>query len=285
MSKLKNELSIEEREEKSKIFNKIGLIILIVILCVCSFGFGYGSSASYIAKASTNKNASTEKGTVKCGANDSSLEILSTTDDEVLNVIDRISHADTYYCGVWDMYSTGDFSVNDFSNKVAFHTTLNYLRSRDGLKFDENYELTKDTFDKALAEIYGKDYKFTEYKDQPSCPAFTWNESKQAWIVGEHGCGGTCGPHNMKRVVKAYKTNNTMVLEVRVIFVDYHDTITYYKDVNHTLNITDKLNTYLEFGDSHTNDSASNYNLGSLYELTFKLEDGNYVFSSSKLVK
>ncbi len=293
----KEKKSLEEREARGKIFNKIGLIILILLLCAVSFGFGFCSNLKIVnntSNATSNqKKSSTSKdvevvdknGTTECESQGMTVENLDVTSPEVQNAIDKISYAINHYCGVWDAYSTKQiFNSNDFSNSLAFEMVISKFYS-DGRKLEEGSEITKSEFDSKLASLLGSNYKFTEYKDQNVCPNYKWDETKQAWIQGVSGCGGTCGPHSMKRVVKAHKTDNSMTLYVRVIFVDYEsDTYNYYGDAAKTKKLTDELEGYYDHSLKVVSESDANYNKGALYKLNFSKENDNYVFNSSELV-
>ena len=76
-----------------------------------------------------------------------------------------------------------------------------------------------------------------------------------------------------------YKKGNNIELYVRVLFTSLGDTVptVYYKDVNKTQPLeVDKANVV------DYNISDETYALGSLYKMTFTLENGHYIFSSSK---
>lgn len=276
---------------KSKNCNNISLIILIIILCLCSFAFGFCMNFKYTTNnynsTSNQKNLSTSKssnesyknGTTECEADGYTIENLDITDPEVQKAIDDISIGLDKYCGVWDMYSTGVFNSSDISNELAFRMVVANM-SKYGREFKEGSEISKESFDASLASILGKDYKFTEYKTFNTCPSYTWDANKQAWVEGVSACGGTCGPHDLKKIVKAHKAGDTLTIYVRVIFTDNTgNTIKYFSDSNMTKEIAvDK-----DY-DGFIRETDANFHQGSLYKLIFVDENGNYAFHSSELI-
>ena len=100
-------------------------------------------------------------------------------------------------------------------------------------------------------------------------------------------CGGTCGPRDYVKIVKATKTDSKIELNIRVLFrgdeefknAGGYSYPKYYKDSKKTIEVDltrDYENIPLE--------TSENYQKGSLYKMIFTNEDGNYVFTSSELV-
>lgn len=282
-------MSESNKEEKSRKLNKVSLIIMICILMIFCFGIGYAFKDRLSVNnfnSSSQKNSSKGASSTECAELDV-VENLDVTDSQVSNLIATLSRANTYYCGVWDYYTAGKYTTSDISNDLAFAITMSNLYA-DGVKLDEGTEVSKEQFSKKLASIFGKDYEY-EYVDRRGCPSYTYDSSKEAYIQGIAACGGTCGPTNMKRIVKAIKTDSTMEIYVRVLFIDDYtnaikvngqEFLKYYKDAAKSQEL-DLDRDYENF----PYETDSNYNKGSLYKFTFNNEDGNYVFVSSELVE
>jgi hypothetical protein len=297
----KENTNLEEREARGKILNKISLIIAIVLICAACFGMGYAVNFKYVVN-NTNATSNQKKsktssvdspvdknGTTECVSEGFTVENLDVTDPVVQNTVKKISIGAGHYCGVWNMYSDKAIfnAKEDIDNSLAFDIVLANL-FEEGYKLEEGNELSKADFDAKLASIFGKDYKFTKYEDLLVCPQFKWDESKQAWVQGVSACGGTCGPHSMKRVVKAHIAGDAMTVYVRVLFSKYDSDANkarYYSDAKYTNELTDSLDGHIEYGDKIINETDANFNKGALYKLVFAKENDNYVFNSSELIK
>ena len=140
---------------------------------------------------------------------------------------------------------------------------------------------TASELETKIRNTFGKNYSFT-HRTINSCPIFEYDSANQKYVINTPpACGGTCGPTNLKKVVRALKNNQSIELYVRVLFAGGASATDYYKDYNKTQKVEG-----LEL-DSNTTfpiESDNNVAKGSLYKLTFSNEDGSYVFVSSELV-
>lgn len=292
----KNE-NLEEKEARSKVLNKIALIIAIVLLCAACFGIGFGTNFRIVnntTNATSNKKnsktnaVSNEKtltdptGTTECSYEGIDVEFLDVTDPLVQETADKIDHAFNSYCGVWDYFTDGIFTAKDFNDDLVFEIGMYEAYKGGNKQFKEGTEITKNDLYSALRRVFGMDFadKFDGYKDYNKCPGYKYDSSKEVFTQQPSACGGTCGPHHQKKIVKAVKSNDSLIIYERVVFINTAGSgIRYYEAIKQGDEITDKLE--LD-NDGIFVQTDSNYNYGSLYKLTFTKEDGNYVFSSSE---
>ena len=293
----KNE-NLEEKEARGKVLNKIGLIIVIVLLCAACFGLGFGTNfrivnnttnATSNQKKSKTNSVSNEKtltdptGTTECSYEGSDVEFLDVTDPLVQETADKIDHAFNSYCGVWDYFTDGIFTAKDFNDDLVFEIGMYEAYKGGNKQLKEGTEITKNDLYSALRRVFGMDFadKFDGYKDYNKCPGYKYDSSKEVFTQQPSACGGTCGPHHQKKIVKAVLSDGALIIYERVVFINYTDDgkIRYYEAIKQGDEITDKLK--LD-NDGIFVQTDSNYNYGSLYKLTFTREDGNYVFASSE---
>jgi len=286
--------NLEEREARGKILNKIALIIVIVLLCAACFGIGFAvnfkivnntSNATSNQKNSKTNAVSNEKtltdptGTTECNYDGNNVDFLDVTDPLVQETSSKVENALSRYCGVWDEYTDGIFSANDFDKTLVFEMGMREAYKSANKQFKEGIEISKNDFYSALRRLFGKDFadKFDGYKDYNGCPSFKYDATKEVFTQQPSACGGTCGPHNVKKIVKAIKSDNSLIIYQRVVFLG--ENFKYFKDSK----LTNEINSQLSLdNDGFIINTDSNYNKGSLYKLTFNYEDGNYVFATSE---
>lgn len=205
-------------------------------------------------------------------------EVLETTDQVVLNAMNKINSAWGYYCGTDSVYmTTKKVTAADISNDFAYVTVMNKLAT------DTNSPVPASRLDQAIDETFGKDYQF-EHKNYSSCPMYSYDAATGNYNFVGSACGGTCGPTNIKEIVKAIKKDQTLEIYIRVIFsnpeIAEGERYSYCKDSN-----LEQIVGYLSYEDRIYNEEQVTdlVSKGSLYKFTFKLEDGNYVFYSSEL--
>ena len=292
-NKKKKEESLEEKEARGKVLNKITLIIAICLLCAACFGLGFGTNFKLVrnttnATSNQKKSSGSEKsladptGTTECSYEGSDVEFLDVTDSLVQETADKIDHALTKYCGVWEYFTDGTFTADEFDENLVFEMAMVDAYKSANKSFGEGTEISKNDFYSAVRRLFGKDFadKYDSYRDHRGCPNFNYDSSKQVFVQQPSACGGTCGPYHQKKIVKAIKSDSELIIYERVVFVNNADSkIRYYEAIKDGDEITDKLE--LDH-DGIFVQTDSNYNLGSLYKLTFTYEDGNYVFSSSE---
>lgn len=205
-------------------------------------------------------------------------EYLETTDQLVLDAMDKINSALGYHCGTEKEYMKNTkVTVQNITNELAYATVMTKLIT------DTNTPISKAQVDKTIAETFGKNYQF-EHKTYRSCPTYTYDATTGYYNFAGAECGGTCGPSTEKKIVKARKKDKTLEIYERIIFANTDmtekDKIAYCKDVD-----LQQVVGYLSSSDIQYNQEEVQriVSKGSLYKITFNLEDGTYVFASSEL--
>ncbi len=208
---------------------------------------------------------------------------LDVMSEEVTSLYDKISYGLNLYCGVNDYYTNKKVVASDISNETAFELVLTQLHEKGLYNIISGGSFRKEAVDEVLLELFGSDYTF-QHQTYQTCPIFTYDSITETYTSGDPACGGMCGAYPLKRVEKAIQKNDTISLFVRVLFADTssdNGLVAYYRDYNKTDLIYD-----LE-RDEHgvVLNNEENLSKGSLYQLDFVLEEGNYVFVSSTPVK
>lgn len=285
-SAIANEMKNNKKSNNRKKENHKRNPLIICLLIIISFTLGTISTyyyfevikKDYITIENNSKNETTK--------NKEQIEILEITDSQVIKLYNNISNAIGYYCDIDDYYKDEKVTVNNLSEDLALNIAIFQLyndkkESGQGIKFYKGDSFTSEELNKKITEIFGKNFKYTN-KDINSCPSFKYDNTTNKYIIEqEPACGGTCGPVNIIKVVKAIKSDNSIEIYVRVLFVDVDENsnIIYYKDYTKTQALTN-----LEKNDvtGAVKDSDKNLSQGGLYKLTFNKEESNYVFASSE---
>ncbi|MBP3841871.1 MAG: hypothetical protein IK997_07125 [Bacilli bacterium] len=276
-----NNIQQQPEKQKRKGTGVIIVILLIVILGLCGY-------IAYDKFLNNTKDDTTEEKETKNNEKKETTkkeENLEVTNKEVTDLFDSITNANTRYCGVSELFTDKKITVNDIDNDLASDIALYNLRT-SGVSFKEGSTITKKQLDDTITKLFGKNYKYT-HGNIRNCPSFTYDESKEIYTVGMSACGGTCGPRDYVKIVKATKTDSKIELNIRVLFrgdeefknAGGYSYPKYYKDSKKTIEVDltrDYENIPLE--------TSENYQKGSLYKMIFTNEDGNYVFTSSELV-
>ncbi len=265
-----------------------GLIVLVVILVLALVvTSGYIVYDKFIAKEEVEeKNKDNKKDEASEEAQDELVEV-DVNSEEIQTLFTNISNGLTSYCGVNNYYQDKKVLASDLSNDLVFDIALLQIyREKQAQGIEYPFSQIGDAFtaselETKIRNTFGKNYSFT-HRTINSCPIFEYDSANQKYVINTPpACGGTCGPTNLKKVVRALKNNQSIELYVRVLFAGGASATDYYKDYNKTQKVEG-----LEL-DSNTTfpiESDNNVAKGSLYKLTFSNEDGSYVFVSSELV-
>lgn len=270
-------------EEKKKNAGHTFLIVLLVLALIGTSG--YIVYDKFIVKESKQESQVVKKDDEDEEKTD--IMVLEVTDSEVRDVFKKISTGLTAYCGVNDYYKNVKVTSNDISNDLAFNiAVLQIYNDKVAQGIQSPFSAVGDAFtatevETKIASTFGKDYKFT-HKTFELCPTFSYDATNNKYVIpAAPGCGGTCGPSNLKKIVKAIKNDKIMELYVRVLFAGGASETDYYKDFNKTQKVGG-LETNWNTG--FATDSDANVAKGSLYKMIFEKEDNAYVFVSSELV-
>lgn len=251
------------------------LIIIALALYICYDKGLIGEKDSEII--STVKNDDKDESEVK---ETEKTEVLEVVSNDVKHLFNTLTSGTGQYCGIWNYFSDKKVTTEDISNDLAASIVLNSLYN-NGMAINRKATVfTKDQMDAEMRKIFGKDYQYT-HKDIDICPSYKYDEKEQTYTVGDGQCSGACGAPNKAKIVKALKKNDKIEIYVRVLFSSLNDSVStvYYKDVNKTQPINVEKAGVVDY---YISDET--YAEGSLYKMTFNLEDGNYIFAYSEPV-
>ena len=262
----------ETKEVTPKKKGNGGLVAVIVILLLICGGMGAFIFANK-DNLFQNKTEEKEKKETKKEEKEVKDEVLDVDSAEVTSLYEKITRANRHYCGFYELFKDKKMTSDDLSVEEKGQVMLASLI--DG-NTKEGATYTKTEVENKYREIFGKDVKI-EHTSIKSCPSFDYDSSTEKYTVGVPACGGTCGPYATNgKIVKAIKTSDNLVMDVRVVFAKNDN---YYVDSNYTQLIE------ISKDEHDMPQEQIDVNKGTLYKVTFKLEDGNYVFVSSEPVK
>ena len=249
--------------KKKGTFQSVLLTCVIILLFVAFALYGFATGIGYgIGKVKKSDKVITN-----------SVYAFNNVDiEEVTKVYENIQPmlvCDSPY------FTDKKFTVDDIDNKMAFGIAYK------NMAYNTLEEFSADQLDNQIDVLLGKDYKFT-HKTYDFCPAYSYS-NKIYKLVGD-GCGGTCGPNNIEKIVGASKNGNELDIYVAVLFIKVKDdSFEYYKDYK----LKEKVTNYSEDVDfrSVADDTIENAKLGTTYKMVFNLVDDNYIFVSSEPVK
>lgn len=246
--------------------------IIIAMLFIIIIGLGGYLVYDKVIKKDTKSNQSTTQYITE------EKTYLDTIDQRVVEMMAKIENALDYQCGTDSVYLTQKkVKVENLSNEFVYKTAMETLTQ------ENKNTISAEKLEQAIKNTFGKNYKF-EHKTYNSCPSYTYDSVNKIYQLAQEGCGGTCGPNNIKEITKVIKTKKTIEVYEKVIFTNAQtiegNQVPYYKENN-----LKELLGYLTTDDIGYNEENEKKLLaqGSLYKFTFKLEDGNYVFLSSEL--
>ena len=267
------------KENKKNNISKALIFILVVALILALIYIAYDKG--FIPKPSTGNNdvvdtkdddKDSDTSNDKDNTSDNDLVVkLDVNDDIVTNTYNRVTRS-TKECGVWEYFKDTRVSVTSLKNEFVYEVAVVSAEDMFG-----KMNLTEEQFSKVVSNIFGKSYNYNHVQYTGKCAKFIYNWNTKSYdYQSEMACGGTCTVTDYKKVVGAYKEGNKLTIEVGVLFAQYNNgDVSYYKDYNHTT---------LARGLTYSNDSfilddtEDNARKGTIYDMVFELEDGNYVY-------
>lgn len=278
-------MSEEVVDKKTHTGVKVLVVLLLMIGCLA---LGYYLSNSGIVNIDLGKSDNKEVNDKSTKIDDKECEqALDITAGEVIDLYNKMIEPEGYYCGFNKLYVDHKVTVNDLEARDISNLTLSALYKKYNRR-DEGSTYTKDEMENVAKELFGKDFNYNHGTIENACPAFTYDEASQTYRIGVHGCGGTCGPTGLKKLVKAVKTTSGIDLYVRVIFIQDYSNLSNFSssDLKYYSDYAKTKEVQLERDYSGIPiDNMTNLAQGALYKISFELEDGNYVFKSSEEVK
>lgn len=267
------------KENKKNNISKALIFILVMALILALIYIAYDKG--FIPKPSTGNNdvvdtkdddKDSDTSNDKDNTSDNDLVVkLDVNDDIVTNTYNRVTRS-TKECGVWEYFKDTRVSVTSLKNEFVYDVAVVSAEDMFG-----KMNLTEEQFSKVVSNIFGKSYNYNHVQYTGKCAKFIYNWNTKSYdYQSEMACGGTCTVTDYKKVVGAYKEGNKLTIEVGVLFAQYNNgDVSYYKDYNHTT---------LARGLTYSNDSfilddtENNARKGTIYDMVFELEDGNYVY-------
>lgn len=259
--------------ENKRVKNSVGTTIVIILLMLVIIALvGY---MAYDKGYIFNKKEVTTKEDAKNNKSDKNNKVitnLEVTDSIVQQLYSNVGLDIPCLESVYfkDKKVVASDIDKDYATRVLFNK-LGYSVST----------FTKSQVDDIFNSIYGKNYKYV-HGNMNGCPTVTYDSNSEIYTVATDGCGFTCGPSDLKKIVKAERTSNDVSIYFRVLFLEDNagNNYDYYKDYKKTQRVDLKID---EAG--FPEDIDSNYAKGSLYKMTFVKENNNYVFKESNLVE
>lgn len=270
------------KEEKRANLSKGLIFVLVMALILALIYIAYDKG--FIPKPSTsntdivdnkNNDKDDDKNTDNDGDSQTDKDLvvkLEVNDNIVTDTYNRVTRS-TKECGVWEYFKDTRVSANALKNEFVYEVAVVNAEDMFG-----KMNLTEEQFSKVVSNIFGKSYNYNHVQYTGKCARFIYNWNTKSYdYQSELACGGTCAVTDFKKVVGAYKEDNKLTIEVGVLFVDYNNgDIKYYKDYNHTTGVTGLAFTST---DSFVlADTEENARKGTIYDMVFELEDGNYVY-------
>lgn len=255
--------------ENQNLENTKGFIILIIILVIILIITGL-----YMA---LNPQKIIKK-QQKASENQSDENVVITS-EEVHSLIKEIT-ASSNPCSNYIYFTNEEVTAENIPNEVAINIVLTNLS-----KENNDTSFAQDVIENKLQSLFGKNYSFSYQNYSTTCSSYTYDESTLKYTIEENQtCNDSCEQTISYKIVKATQHSDYLTIILRVLFLDKQtDTINYYQDYNKNNIIKTISSSELENNSSPLQDE--DYNQGSLYQLTFNLEDENYVFSNSKLIE
>lgn len=249
------------------------VVCFIVVMILCG-GLGYFLGTSDLIFTMVNEQKSDKKDEKENKDNNEKSDELKDVevDEFMIALLDKMNTADICSIASLNYYTDKKVSVGDLSNQQAQLIMLNSLRKK-GVSFGQYSTFSSDMAHDIVKSILGKDYNFVD-ESINFCPPVTYNSEEKKYEFGYVACGGSCGPHTARKLLSARRNDNIIELTIGVLFGPKNSEYDFYSDY-------EKTNLVVDGRDLTDSDFAN----GGKYKMTFKNEDGNYVFVSSEPIK
>lgn len=278
----KVERMVEEKLRKEKRANISKSLILLLSMALILALIYIAYDKGFIPKPDTsNSDVVFEDDKNKNSDKDENVDLVTKLEinDAIVIDTDRKINNAVGHCGVWEYYTDSKVSVNMLKNELVYEIAV--LNAEDMFG---KMNLTEEQFSKVVSSIFGKNYNYNHVQYSDKCAKFIYNWNTKSYdYQNELACGWTCGVGNFKKIIGAYKDDKTLTIEVGVLFAEASDdTIKYYKDYNHTEEVTGL--SFMANDSLVLADTEDNARKGTKYKMVFNLEDGNYVYSYTEPV-
>lgn len=269
-------------EEKKERTSKVTIWALVIVL-ILAFGYiaydkglifnNFGNNTDVSDK---NNNTSNEENENEGTSVENGITKLEVNDSMVIDLFNKMNNVSGHYCGVSEYYTDSKVTASSLGNEFVYELAVLNIEKMYG-----KVDITEAQFENVVSSILGSNYKYNHIPYTDKCSHYVYNSNTKAYSYqAKLECGGTCGIHDLRKVVGAYKDDKTktLTIEVGVLFATDNgdNTYSFYKDYKKTQVVTDYEK---ETGVEYAKETIENAKKGTIYNMVFTLENGNYVYS------
>lgn len=270
-------LEKEKKERTSKVTIWALVIVLILALGYIAYDKGLifsNSSTNTTDVSDKDNNAGNKKD------EDENKDYITKLEVNDSIVLDSFSKMAGFSCFVNKYYYTDSkVTSSSFGNEFVYK-----LASLNVEKMYGKVDITEAQFDNAVSNIFGSNYKYNHIAYTNVCTRYIYNPNTKVYVYQEQpvcdDSSFSCNQDNpdLLEIVGAYKDDKTLTIELGVLFAtdNGNNTYTYYKDYKRTQIVTDYERVD---GSNIANNTIENAKKGTIYNMVFTLENGNYVYS------
>ena len=264
-------MSRESSLTKEKKKGRLLLVVCFILMMVLCGGLGYFLGAGDLINPKEDNVENDVNNSNDKEKDNNELKDVEV-DEFMISLLDKMTTADICNMASYDYYTDKKVTVDDLSNRHAQLIMLNALHKK-GIVFSQYSTFSSEMAHDIVKSILGKDYNYID-ESISFCPPVNYSSEEKTYSFGYSACGGSCGPHTVSKLLSAKKNDDIIELTIGVVFGPKGNDLKMYSDY-------DRTNVIVEDG----NVTDSDYEKGAKYKMTFKREDGNYVFVSSEPIK
>ncbi len=279
---------MENKREKK---TNVALIVIVTLIIGVAIGIGGVYAYNKILKddkTEDNANKTSDKKDKEEKEEKPKIEKIDINNKLVKDNFGKLMKAAGHYAGAQSEYFTEKKLNNiDIPNYLVFATI-----SASGLMKDK---MTETEFEELVKQFFGEDYNYKhEEISGKMCAAYYYDSNDKKYYESRPGgCGGAAGPNIMMyTMTDAELEKDELRIYFKVIFPGKYDelndkgNIKYYKDANHTEELTNLEYSTEEYQNGAPLNTESNIKQGATYKVTMKkYKDDIYSFVSSEPLK
>lgn len=273
---VEEKLEEEKKERTSKVTIWALVIVLILALGYIAYDKGliFGNSSTNTTDVSDKDNNAGNKKDEEENENKDYITKLEVNDNTVVDLFNKMNSVAGHYCGVSEYYTDSKVTAASLGNEFVYELAVSNVEKMYG-----KVDITEAQFDNVVSSILGSNYKYNHIAYANKCTRYVYNPNTKVYVYQTNlECGGSCGIHDLRKVVGAYKDDKTLTIEIGVLFAtdNGNNTYSFYKDYKKTQVVTDYEK---ENGVEYAKETIENAKKGTIYNMVFTLENGNYVYS------
>lgn len=267
-------------EEKKERTSKVTIWALVIVL-ILALGYIAYDKGLIFSNPSTNTTDVSDKDNNAGNKKDEDenkdyITKLEVNDNTVVDLFNKMNNAAGHYCGVSEYYTDSKVTAASLGNEFVYELAVLNVEKMYG-----KVDITEAQFDNVVSSILGSNYKYNHIAYTNKCTRYVYNPNTKVYVYqADLECGGSCGIHDLRKVAGAYKDDRakTLTIEVGVLFTtdNGNNTYSFYKDYKKTQVVTDYEK---ENGVEYAKETIENAKKGTIYNMVFTLENGNYVYS------